>query len=368
MAARLYFARAPEIGRFHLRALERVPAGHDRVLGENRAELERERVERILELVRREQQRRRESGVVPFDPRAGRRRADRRPSASRRSPSCESMRCVRVAAAVCAGRPRGAPYVTSDCRRPPKISRRSRSSARTESGSVMPNIVRDTCRIRVMRLRRLNVGCFGGGTGLPSLLGGLKIESLARRQRGRHDVRQRRQLRPAARRARRPAARRHPEVRARAVAQRARSASRAAGAPADARGARLGGHTGGNLLLSMMQRYSGDFLDAIDGLRALLGCRGRVWPVSVQQATVCAEYGDGSVDARRSRSGCGADVRPVRPTHLARAAGVDPPGGRDRDRRVRRRDHRAGQLLHQPHADFSRARRRRRARHRCAGR
>jgi uncharacterized cofD-like protein len=59
--------------------------------------------------------------------------------------------------------------------------------------------------------------------------------------------------------------------------------------------ARLGGHTGGNLLLSMMQRYSGDFLDAIDGLRALLGCRGRVWPVTVQQASVCAEYGDGSV-------------------------------------------------------------------------
>ena len=25
-----------------------------------------------------------------------------------------------------------------------------------------------------MRLRELNVGCFGGGTGLPSLLGGLK--------------------------------------------------------------------------------------------------------------------------------------------------------------------------------------------------
>src|SRR6185436_356724 len=50
----------------------------------------------------------------------------------------------------------------------------------------------------------------------------------------------------------------------------------------------------GNLLLSLMQRYSGDFLDAIDGLRALLGCRGCVWPVTVQQASVCAEYGDGS--------------------------------------------------------------------------
>src|SRR5262245_58464531 len=59
--------------------------------------------------------------------------------------------------------------------------------------------------------------------------------------------------------------------------------------------ARLGGHTGGNLLLSMMQRYSGDFLDAVDGLRALLGCRGRVWPVTVEQASVCAEYGEGSV-------------------------------------------------------------------------
>jgi uncharacterized cofD-like protein len=57
--------------------------------------------------------------------------------------------------------------------------------------------------------------------------------------------------------------------------------------------ARLAGHTGGNLLLSMMQRYSGDFLDAVEGLSALLGCRGRVWPVSVQSASVCAEYGDG---------------------------------------------------------------------------
>jgi len=57
---------------------------------------------------------------------------------------------------------------------------------------------------------------------------------------------------------------------------------------------RLRGHTGGNLLLSMMERYSGDFVAAVDGLRALLGCEGRVWPVSVEQASICAEYGDGS--------------------------------------------------------------------------
>src|SRR5262245_11235118 len=57
---------------------------------------------------------------------------------------------------------------------------------------------------------------------------------------------------------------------------------------------RLAGHTGGNLMLSMMERYSGDFLAAVDGLRGLLGCRGRVWPVSVDPASICAEYGDGT--------------------------------------------------------------------------
>ena len=58
----------------------------------------------------------------------------------------------------------------------------------------------------------------------------------------------------------------------------------------------------------MMEQYSGDFLAAVDGLRALLGCRGRVWPVSVQPASLCVEYGDGSqtrgeveVDAGQSR-------------------------------------------------------------------
>jgi uncharacterized cofD-like protein len=72
--------------------------------------------------------------------------------------------------------------------------------------------------------------------------------------------------------------------------------------------ARLGGHTGGNLLLSMMEQYSGDFLAAVNGLRVLLGCRGKVWPVSIEPASVCAEYSDGAVtrgevevDAAQSR-------------------------------------------------------------------
>jgi uncharacterized cofD-like protein len=146
-----------------------------------------------------------------------------------------------------------------------------------------------------MRLRALNVGCFGGGTGLPSLLGGLKqnpwvhadavvtmfdsggSSGVLRDELGvlpPGDV-----LRCAL-----------------ALSRNAREARRVLLARLPTmNGAKLGGHTGGNLLLSMMQSYSGDFLDAIDGLRALLGCRGRVWPVTVEQASVCAEYGDGSV-------------------------------------------------------------------------
>jgi len=56
---------------------------------------------------------------------------------------------------------------------------------------------------------------------------------------------------------------------------------------------RLRGHTGGNLMLAAMEKYAGDFLAGVDALRALLGCAGRVWPVSVEPASLCAEYEDG---------------------------------------------------------------------------
>jgi uncharacterized cofD-like protein len=171
-----------------------------------------------------------------------------------------------------------------------------------------------------MRLRELKIGCFGGGTGLPSLLGGLKrnpwlelhavvtmfdsggSSGLLRDQLG--------VLPPGD------------------VLKCALALSRNEG---EARRvllarlpmlehARLSGHTGGNLLLSMMERYSGDFLAAVDGLRSLLGCTGRVWPVTVDNATVCAEYGDGSrtrgeveVDAGQSRG------------HLIKRIWLEPP-------------------------------------------
>ncbi|MCC7415845.1 MAG: YvcK family protein [Acidobacteria bacterium] len=146
-----------------------------------------------------------------------------------------------------------------------------------------------------MHVHTLTVGCFGGGTGLPSLLGGLKtnpwldvnaIVTMFDSGGSSGQLRDELGVLPPG------------DILkcALALSRNAREARRVLLARLPTlEHARLGGHTGGNLLLSMMQRYSGDFIDAIDALRALLGCRGRVWPVSVQSASVCAEYGDGSL-------------------------------------------------------------------------
>ena len=146
-----------------------------------------------------------------------------------------------------------------------------------------------------MRLRELNVGCFGGGTGLPSLLGGLKKNPWLRLNAvvtmfdsggSSGQLRDELGVLPPG------------DILkcALALSRNTREARRVLLARLPTlEHARLGGHTGGNLLLSMMQSYSGNFIDAIDGMRALLGCRGRVWPVTVEHASVCAEYGDGSV-------------------------------------------------------------------------
>ena len=146
-----------------------------------------------------------------------------------------------------------------------------------------------------MRLREINLGCFGGGTGLPSLLGGLKRNPWLRLNAvvtmfdsggSSGQLRDELGVLPPGDVLRCALALSRNEGEARRVLL--------ARLPT-LEHARLGGHTGGNLLLSMMERYSGDFLAAVDGLRALLGCRGFVWPVSVEQATLCAEYADGQV-------------------------------------------------------------------------
>ena len=146
-----------------------------------------------------------------------------------------------------------------------------------------------------MRLRELRIGCFGGGTGLPSLLGGLKrnpwlsvnaVVTMFDSGGSSGQLRDELGVLPPGDILRCALALARNEGEARRVLL---------VAAADLEHARLGGHTGGNLLLSMMQQYSGDFLAAIGGLRALLGCQGHVWPVSVEQAMLCAEYADGTI-------------------------------------------------------------------------
>ena len=145
-----------------------------------------------------------------------------------------------------------------------------------------------------MRLRKLNVGCFGGGTGLPSLLGGLKTNPWLRLNAvvtmfdsggSSGQLRDELGVLPPG------------DVLkcALALARNEAEARRVLLSRVPSIDKRLPGHTGGNLLLSMMERYSGDFLSAVDGLRALLGCTGYVWPVSVEPASVCAEYSNGAM-------------------------------------------------------------------------
>jgi uncharacterized cofD-like protein len=146
-----------------------------------------------------------------------------------------------------------------------------------------------------MHLRDLNIGCFGGGTGLPSLLGGLKrnpwlqlnaVVTMFDSGGSSGQLRDELGVLPPGDVLKCALAMSRNEGEARRVLL--------ARLPTLEQHDRLAGHTGGNLLLSMMEQYSGDFLAAVDGLRGLLGCKGRVWPVSVEPASICAEYGDGS--------------------------------------------------------------------------
>jgi uncharacterized cofD-like protein len=163
-----------------------------------------------------------------------------------------------------------------------------------------------------MRLRVLRVGCFGGGTGLPSLLGGLRtnpwldldaIVTMFDSGGSSGQLRDELGVLPPGDVLKCALALARNEVEAREILL--------ARLPMLADG-RLAGHTGGNLLLSMMEQYTGDFLVAVDALRALLGCQGRVWPITTERSTLCAGHFDGSTSRGESLVDAGqADGRPI---------------------------------------------------------
>ena len=121
--------------------------------------------------------------------------------------------------------------------------------------------------ISLVNLRELNVGCFGGGTGLPSLLGGLKrnpwmrvnaVVTMFDSGGSSGQLRDQLGVLPPGDVLKCALALARNEAEARRLLL--------TRLPALQNG-RLGGHTGGNFLLSMMEQLSGDFLAAVDGLR-----------------------------------------------------------------------------------------------------
>jgi len=57
---------------------------------------------------------------------------------------------------------------------------------------------------------------------------------------------------------------------------------------------RLKGHNAGNMLLTMLSRYTGSFPSGVQALAEILDVRGRILPVTIDRATLVAELTDGS--------------------------------------------------------------------------
>jgi uncharacterized cofD-like protein len=57
---------------------------------------------------------------------------------------------------------------------------------------------------------------------------------------------------------------------------------------------RLKGHNAGNMLLTMLSRYTGSFPAGVQALAEILDVRGAIFPVTIDRATLVAELTDGS--------------------------------------------------------------------------
>ena len=281
MALGLELAPAAAIGFRDLHARENVLARDQLMVGDDAPVLDREDVQRPQELLAAEQERYGGAGTAPV---AGARRA--RGQILEVQPF-DQRQCVRAIGVV--HWPVRNERQQARPENPLQIGRHG-----PESRMHVPHYGEIDIIARHMQLRSLNIGCFGGGTGLPSLLGGLKtnpwlnlnaVVTMFDSGGSSGQLRDELGVLPPG-----------DVLRcALALARNEREARRVLLARlAIPEHARLGGHTGGNLLLSMMERYSGDFLAAVDGLRSLLGVRGHVWPVSVEPASICAAYGDGT--------------------------------------------------------------------------
>jgi uncharacterized cofD-like protein len=59
-------------------------------------------------------------------------------------------------------------------------------------------------------------------------------------------------------------------------------------------GSRLEGHNAGNMLLTMLSRYTGSFPTGVQSLAEILDAHGKILPVTIDRATLVAELTDGT--------------------------------------------------------------------------
>lgn len=89
----------------------------------------------------------------------------------------------------------------------------------------------------------------------------------------------------------------------------------------------VGGHSLGNLILHALQdQNAGDLLGALEDAEQILDAGGHVVPVTLGQATLCAELSDGSIVRGEAEIDCPGDrpILPIRRVYLEPAAAVLP--------------------------------------------
>ncbi len=139
---------------------------------------------------------------------------------------------------------------------------------------------------------KINVICFGGGTGLPSLLSGLKhnpwlditaIVNMFDTGGSSGELRDKFGILPPGDILKCLLALSEDDTIARKILLKRISHKS------------YPGHTGGNLLLLGLEKLYGNYQEAINALAQILSVRGKVIPVTLGQATLCAEYNDRTI-------------------------------------------------------------------------
>jgi uncharacterized cofD-like protein len=143
-----------------------------------------------------------------------------------------------------------------------------------------------------MHFQSLKIVCFGGGTGLPSLLSGLKknpwlditaVVNMFDSGGSSGELRDRFGILPPGDILKCLLALAEDERSARQLLLKRIEHIKSPG------------HTGGNALLYALEKVFGSYPDALDALGQMLSIRGSVIPVSVERGSLCATFTDGTV-------------------------------------------------------------------------